>query len=79
MSGEWHQLGTTRMSANPKHGVVDPDLKVHSVEDLYVAGGSVFPTVGYANPTLTIVALSLRLAAHVKAKLARLPALGPLW
>jgi choline dehydrogenase-like flavoprotein len=57
-----HHLGTTRMSANPRSGVVDPDCKVHSIGNLYVSGGSVFPTSGHANPTLTILALSLRLA-----------------
>jgi choline dehydrogenase-like flavoprotein len=57
-----HHLGTTRMSANPRSGVVDPDCKVHSIGNLYVSGGSVFPTSGHANPTLTILALALRLA-----------------
>jgi choline dehydrogenase-like flavoprotein len=61
-----HQLGTTRMSADPRFGVVDPDCKVHSVGNLYVSGGSVFPTSGHANPTLTILALTLRLADHLK-------------
>lgn len=61
-----HPAGTTRMSIDPRHGVVDTDLRVHGVESLYVVGGSVFPTSGYANPTLTIVALALRLAAHLR-------------
>jgi choline dehydrogenase-like flavoprotein len=61
----WHQLGTTRMSTNPTDGVVDPDLRLHGTQNLYVAGGSVFPSGGRANPTLTIVALSVRLAAHL--------------
>ena len=65
-----HHMGTTRMSYDPKSGVVDPDCRVHSVENLYVAGSSVFPTGGFANPTLTIVALAIRLADHLKAKLA---------
>jgi choline dehydrogenase-like flavoprotein len=60
-----HHLGTTRMSEDPKFGVVDPDCKVHSIRNLYVSGGSVFPTSGHANPTLTIIALSLRLADHL--------------
>ena len=64
-----HQLGTTRMSASPASGVVDADGKLYEVGDLYAAGGSVFPTSGYANPTLTIVALSLRLAAHLRQRL----------
>jgi choline dehydrogenase-like flavoprotein len=64
-----HQLGTTRMSATPAAGVVDGDGMLHGVGDLFVAGGSVFATSGYANPTLTIVALALRLAAHLRQRL----------
>jgi choline dehydrogenase-like flavoprotein len=55
-------MGTTRMSGDPADGVVDGNLRVHGTENLYVAGPSVFPTGGFANPTLTAVALSLRLA-----------------
>ena len=55
-----HHMGTTRMSEDPRTGVVDPNCKLHRVENLFMAGSSVFPTVGHANPTLTIVALSLR-------------------
>jgi choline dehydrogenase-like flavoprotein len=62
-----HHMGTTRMSASPVTGVVDPDCKVHGVANLYVAGSSVFPCAGFANPTITIVALALRLAGHLKA------------
>ena len=62
----FHLMGTTRMASDPKQGVVDADLRVHSVDNLYVASSSVFPTVGYSNPTLTIVALALRLADHLK-------------
>ena len=69
MMGGKHHIGTTRMHADPKQGVVDPDCRVHSLANLYVAGSSVFPTSGYANPTLTIVALALRLADHLKARL----------
>jgi choline dehydrogenase-like flavoprotein len=57
------------MHADPKKGVVDADCKVHGVENLYIAGSSVFPTGGYANPTLTIVAMSIRLADEIKSKL----------
>ncbi len=53
------------MSTVPALGVVDVNCQVHEVIGLYVAGGSVFPTSGYANPTLTIVALALRLAHHL--------------
>ena len=62
----YHYLGTTRMGADPEHSVVNPDLRVHTVDNLYVAGGSVFPTSGCANPTMTIVALSIRLAEHLR-------------
>ena len=64
--GNWHHLGTTRMHRDPARGVVDENSRVHAMDNLYIAGGSVFPTGGYANPSLTIVALSLRLADHLK-------------
>jgi choline dehydrogenase-like flavoprotein len=64
--GSWHHIGTTRMHTDPKKGVVDSNCRVHGVANLFVAGSSVFPTAGHANPTLTIVALSIRLADHVK-------------
>jgi choline dehydrogenase-like flavoprotein len=60
-----HHAGTTRMHVDPREGVVDADGRAHGVENLYVAGASVFPTAGFANPTLTIVALALRLAEHL--------------
>ena len=63
----FHPSSTTRMSADPEGGVVDPDLQVHGVPGLYVVGGSVFPVAGYANPTLTIVALALRLGERLGA------------
>ncbi len=65
ISGGWHHMGTTRMNNDPKQGVVDEDCKVHGLANLFVGGSSVFPTSGYANPTLTIVALAIRLAEHV--------------
>jgi choline dehydrogenase-like flavoprotein len=68
----FHQAGTTRMAADPRCGVVDADCRLHGVANLYLAGGSVFPTCGHANPTLTIVALALRLADHLKAIMPRL-------
>lgn len=68
--GNAHQMGTTRMHRDPKLGVVDENCRVHGVANLYVAGSSVFPTSGAANPTLTIVALALRLADHLKEQLA---------
>lgn len=60
-----HHAGTTRMHDDPRHGVVDANGRVHSVSNLFVAGASVFPTAGFANPMLTIIALSLRLADHL--------------
>jgi choline dehydrogenase-like flavoprotein len=67
VSGGWHHMGTTRMHPDPTRGVVDADCRVHGVANLYVAGASVYPTSGSANPTLTLVALALRLADHLKA------------
>jgi choline dehydrogenase-like flavoprotein len=61
-----HHMGTTRMSADPRKGVVDADLKVHGIANLYVAGSSVFPTYGAANPTVNLLSLALRLADHLK-------------
>ena len=61
-----HHLGTTRMHDNPAFGVVDRNSKVHGVDNLYIAGGSVFTTGGFANPTLTILALTLRLAKRLR-------------
>ncbi|MCU0552369.1 MAG: GMC family oxidoreductase [Leptolyngbya sp. Prado105] len=61
-----HPTGTTRMSDDPSQGVVDTNCQVHGVEGLFVAGSSVFPTAGYANPTLMIVGMSLRLADWLK-------------
>ena len=65
-----HHCGTARMAADPKTGVVDANCRVHGMSNLYVAGSAVFPTIGYANPTLTIVALALRLADHLKDQMA---------
>ena len=66
VEGNHHHMGTTRMHADPRQGVVDADCRVHSIPNLYVAGSSVFPTYGSSNPTLTIVALALRLADHLR-------------
>ncbi len=64
--GQCHHIGTTRMSDHPGSGVVDRAGRVHGIENLYVGGSSVFPTGGSDNSTLTIVALALRLADHLK-------------
>lgn len=77
LPGDWregviggpHHMGTTRMSARPRDGVVDADCRVHSVDNLYVAGSSVFATSGHANPTFTLVALALRLADTLRKRL----------
>lgn len=61
-----HHIGTTRMNADPRQGVVDTDSRVHGLANLYVAGSSVFPTSGIANPTLTLMALTVRLADHLR-------------
>lgn len=62
-----HHMGTTRMSETPATGVVDADGRMHGVDNLWLAGSSIFPTAGHANPTLTILALSLRLAERLRA------------
>lgn len=62
----WHHMGTTRMSENPREGVVDANCRIHGMSNLYVAGSSVFPTVGNDMPTLTVVALAHRLSDHLK-------------
>ncbi|MFP4070113.1 MAG: FAD-dependent oxidoreductase [Opitutales bacterium] len=66
ITGGLHHMGTTRMHADPRRGVVDADCTVHGIANLHVAGSSVFPTSGCANPTLTIAALAIRLADHLK-------------
>jgi choline dehydrogenase-like flavoprotein len=63
--GGYHHLGTTRMADDPRRGVTDSFGQVHGIENLYVAGSSLFPTSGWANPTLTIVALALRTGDHI--------------
>lgn len=65
-----HHIGTTRMNDDPERGVVDVNCRAHDVDNLYVAGSSVFPTSGIANPTLTLVALAIRLADRLKRELA---------
>lgn len=63
-----HHMGTTKMSEDSKTGVVDKHCRVFGISNLYIAGSSVFPTGGVANPTLTIIALGIRLAEHIKTK-----------
>ncbi|MBL4676041.1 MAG: GMC family oxidoreductase [Mucilaginibacter sp.] len=63
--GGWHHMGTTRMADDPKKGVVDKHCKVHGVSNLYVAGAACYVTAAAPNPTLTLTALSIRLADHL--------------
>jgi choline dehydrogenase-like flavoprotein len=65
-AGGGHDMGTTRMADDPTRGVTDRHGRIHGMENLYVAGSSLFPTVGFANPTLTAVALTLRLTDRLK-------------
>jgi choline dehydrogenase-like flavoprotein len=69
LQGGNHHMGTTRMSDDPKAGVVDRNCRVHSVPNLYIGGSSVFATAGHANPTYTIVQLALRLGDHLAGQL----------
>jgi len=66
LTGGHHHMGTTRMSVDPQKGVVDQHCRVHDISNLFVAGSSIFPTSGWANPTFTIVALAMKLADHIK-------------
>ena len=65
----YHHIGGTIMGNNQKSSVVDKNLKLHNITNLYICGSSVFPTGGHANPTLSIVQLSLRLGEHLTTRL----------
>lgn len=65
VTGGWHHMGTTTMSHDPKAGVVDRNCRVHGVANLFIAGSSIFPTSGYVNPTLSLVALAVRLGRYL--------------
>jgi choline dehydrogenase-like flavoprotein len=69
--GGYHHMGTTRMADDPRSGVTDGKTRVHGLANLYIAGSSLFPTSGWANPTLTIRALSRRLGHHIAERLRR--------
>jgi choline dehydrogenase-like flavoprotein len=69
-----HHMGTARMGTNPADSVVDADCSVHGIDNLYIASSATFPTSSQANPTLTVVAMALRLADHLKRRLATRPA-----
>jgi choline dehydrogenase-like flavoprotein len=64
--GGWHHMGTTRMSDDPKNGVVDANCKVHGIANLHIAGASCYVTAAAPTPTLTVIALSLRLSDRIK-------------
>jgi choline dehydrogenase-like flavoprotein len=66
LGGGWHHMGTTRMHPDARQGVVDVNCRVHGIANLYVAGAAVYPTSGCVNPTLTLVALTLRLSDHLQ-------------
>lgn len=66
ITGGAHHMGGARMHESDRHGVVDPDLRTHAVRNLFVTGGAVFPRVGFSNPTLTVVALAVRLARLIR-------------
>ena len=65
LSGSYHHMCTTRMSDDPRRGVVDRDCRVHGTSNLYAGGSSVFATAGHATPTFTILQLALRLGDHL--------------
>jgi choline dehydrogenase-like flavoprotein len=67
--GGWHHMGTTRMSEDPKNGVVDANCKVHSLDNLFIAGASCYATSAAPNPTLTLITLTLRLSDHIKQRM----------
>jgi choline dehydrogenase-like flavoprotein len=73
-SGAGHIMGTCRMGTDAESAVVDRDCRSFDHRNLYIVGGSTFPTCGTANPTLTIAALALRAAGHVLATLPQMPA-----
>jgi len=62
VTDQFHHIGATRMHDSPRQGVVDRDCRVHGIANLYIGSSSVFPTSGHSNPTLTIIALCMRLA-----------------
>lgn len=66
INDQFHHIGTTRMNDSPRAGVVDRNCQVHGISNLYIASSSVFPTSGHSNPTLTIIALCMRLADRLK-------------
>jgi choline dehydrogenase-like flavoprotein len=70
LAGGAHQMGGTRIHDDPARGVVDSNCRVHGTENVYIAGSSVFPTGGHSAPTMTLVALAVRLARHIRSVVA---------
>jgi choline dehydrogenase-like flavoprotein len=66
-----HHLGTTRMASSKDDGVVNEHCQTHDLNNLYIIGGGVFPTVSWANPTFTLIALTFRLVDHLFERLGR--------
>ena len=81
IEGTWHHMGTTRMHDSPAQGVVDRNCRIHGLRNMHVAGSSVFPTAGANFPTITLVALALRLADHLAQQIDAPDAVSraPLW
>ena len=69
--GGWHHMGTTRMSDDSKQGVVNAQCQVFGIQNLFIAGSSCFVTAAAPNPTLTLVALTLKLSDHIKGRISR--------
>ena len=67
---QFHHIGTARMNDSPRQGVVDQNCRVHGIDNLYIGSSAVFPTGGHSNPTLTIIALCMRLSDRLKRELA---------
>jgi choline dehydrogenase-like flavoprotein len=70
LAGVAHQAGTCRFGADPAASVLDPDCRAHEVDNLYVADASFFPSIGAVNPALTVMANALRVAGHLRERLA---------
>ena len=63
--GHYHHIGTTRMSEGPEDGVIDRNCRVHGVENLFIAGSSIYPSAGYSGPSMVLIGFAIRLAEHL--------------
>ena len=70
IGGTAHQAGTCRFGTDPASSVLDLDCKAHELDNLYITDASFFPSIGAVNPTLTIIANALRVADHLRERLA---------